>query len=364
MENRRYDIDWLRSLTVLSIILFHSCIIFMQYDWAVFYVKSNITLGICVVIESILSRFHMVLLFLLAGMSVFYSLKKRSIRTFIRTRIKKIFIPFILCNILLNPLTSYIYSLSKGRDVDLLKHIYCFFTSVSENFEGLTLGYTPMHTWFLLYLFVFSMVGIPLFRWGKTEAARKIFDRLAAFFTKPFAMLLLAVPYPIIFLIHLLGDKNPIAYAYVFFVGYMMATHKGYQEALDRDRKGYLLLTIVMTLLGYSDVLSGMTMIRDTNILLLKIVLCFTIMGYAHTYIPNKKTKVLSYISKANFSIYIYHMFILALVGYIILKVPMNPYLQWLLINIVSYTICFAIYDGFSRIKRSISDQRNAKCTF
>ena len=360
MENRRYDIDWLRSLTVLSIILFHSCIIFMQYDWAVFYVKANITLDLCVTISNILSRFHMVLLFILAGMSVFYSLKRRSIRMFVRTRIKKIFIPFVLCNIFLNPLTSYIYGLSKGRKVDLLEHIYCFFTRISENFEGLTLGYSPMHTWFLLYLFVFSIVGIPLFRWGKTESARWLFDRLGAFFSKPFAMLLLAVPYPIIFLIDLLADKNPIAYAYVFFIGYFIATHKGYQEALDRDRKGYLLLVIVMSFLQHCGILEGRNMIRDANILLLKIVLCFTILGYAHTYIPNKNTKALSYITKANFSIYIYHMFILALVGYITLKVPINPYLQWGLINLISYAVCFGIYEGISRTKSSISDRE--KC--
>lgn len=89
-----------------------------------------------------------------------------------------------------------------------------FFTKNVGGLDGLNGGYTPLHLWFVLYLFIFSLIGLPFFLWLKSNKSEGIRNSLAAIFYKPVALCLLAVPYCFIYLIKILDEKNPIAYFY------------------------------------------------------------------------------------------------------------------------------------------------------
>lgn len=93
---RRYDIDWIRDITVLSIIFFHSLIIFFTRESAVMFVRSGVDLPFCIYAEAIMGRICMPLLFLLAGSSAKYSLEKRTVKEFILNRVKKLLVPFLI----------------------------------------------------------------------------------------------------------------------------------------------------------------------------------------------------------------------------------------------------------------------------
>ena len=82
--NRRYDLDWVRSTIVLSIIFYHSLIIFMTRETAIFYVRSGVNSVFCEYIEAFMTRFHMTILFFIAGITVRYSVTRRGIGDFVR----------------------------------------------------------------------------------------------------------------------------------------------------------------------------------------------------------------------------------------------------------------------------------------
>lgn len=122
-EIRRYDIDWIRDITVLSIIFFHSLIIFFTRESAIMYVRSGYNLKFCIIMEGILSRIMMPILFMLAGFSVMYSFQKRSPKEFVKNRVRKLLVPLVICSLTLNPIVSFMYGHSQGRKISSINSV-------------------------------------------------------------------------------------------------------------------------------------------------------------------------------------------------------------------------------------------------
>lgn len=349
---RRYDIDWVRDIVVLSIIFFHSLIIFMTRESAVMYIRSGVDIPFCIYTEAVMSRFCMPILFILAGFSARLSLEKRSTKEFLMQRVRKLFLPFLIMSFTVNPITSYIYGISIGRNISFAAHYKYFVTSISENFESRTTGYGPMHLWFILYLFLFSLICVPLFAHWKTEKSKKVFQKIADFLSKPFLLLLVVVPYVCFFFVDIMDEMNPLAYLYLFLLGYILSTDERYQQVLDRQKWFYLAFSVLMivgSMYGwffYNGGKAGAVFLQFHWFYTksVRILLPFSIMGIAHTYIKNKSTAVLSYLNGANYPIYLYHMCVLTFVGYMVLKIPMSPMAQFLCINVLSYGVSFFIY--------------------
>lgn len=106
----------------------------------------------------------MTTLFLLAGMSVKYSLKKRTIKQFLFERIKRLLVPLIFSLLLIIPPQSYFakifHSNWKGNYWDFYRS-YFKITDLS----GLDGYFSPGNAWFILYLFIFSVLFSPILAW-------------------------------------------------------------------------------------------------------------------------------------------------------------------------------------------------------
>lgn len=346
---RRYDIDWMRDITVLSIIFYHSLIIFFTRESAVMFVRSGVDLPFCIYTEAIMSRICMPLLFLLAGYSAKYSLEKRTVKEFILNRVKKLLLPFLIVSFTLNPVVSYIYGITQGRDITFSQHMFKFVTSISENFEGRTTGYSPMHLWFLLFLFVFSLVCAPAFAKCNHPIRQ---EKMAGFFQKPGMLLLFVIPYPFVFLIEIMDEMNPLAYLYLFLVGYVFATSEKYQQALDRDKWLYTVLAVVtigVSLYSWFWYQGSGSYLLAYCVKAARILSPFAIIGLGHSYIKSKNSRLLNYLNQANFFIYLIHMLVLTAVGYVVLQISVNPIIQFIVINLASYGICFGIFEIYRR---------------
>lgn len=346
---RRYDIDWIRDITVLSIIFYHSLVIFFRRESAVMFVRAGVDLPFCIYTEAIMSRICMPLLFLLAGYSAKYSLEKRTVIEFILNRVKKLLLPFLIVSFTLNPIVSYIYGITQGREISFGQHMLKFVTSISKDFEGRTTGYSPMHLWFLLFLFVFSIVCVPILSKWKNQNLQ---EKLAGFFQKPGMLLLLVIPYPFIFMLEIMDEMNPIAYLYLFLVGYLLATSENYQQALDRDKWFYTILAIVtigISLYAWFGYQGGGNYLLAFSVKAARMLSPLAIMGLGHSYIKNENSKVLAYLNQANFPIYLIHMLVLTAVGYGVLQCSINPVIQFIMINLISYGICFGIFEIYRR---------------
>lgn len=352
---RNYGIDWLRAIIVLSIIPFHTLVIFNQDKNWIMFVKDTVNVPIFNGIDFVLGSFNMVILFLLAGMAILYSLKQRSSKTFLKQRFIKLLIPFLTGSILLNPIMTYFWTLNQGKTEGFWDHVKGFFTKNPGSLDGLNGGYTPGHLWFILFLFLFSIIGLPLYLYLTSEKSEHIRNALAQFFHMPMTILLLILPYGLLYAIPILEDKNPFAYLFVVCIGCLFATDNRYLKALSRDKWIYTSLSVLIFIMYFirkpflGDGMSGYY-VTGVIYIFSRILPAFALIGIGNSYL-NKKSRLLSYLSSAGYPIYIIHLLIVTAVGYLIIQLPILPIGKVLLIISISYILCFFLYELLRRTR-------------
>lgn len=76
----------------------------------------------------------------------------------------------------------------------------------------------------------------------------------------------------------------------------------------------------------------------------------FSLLGLANCYI-NTKSTVLKYLSQSSFTIYVIHMLINTIVGFIVLRFNINVGVKYLLIVLITFVLSFLFYEVIRRIK-------------
>ncbi len=70
---RRPDLDWLRVLGVLLLVPFHSALVFNLDPGSIVYVKDTVQSDFLVQMQAFISRWHMPLLFAIAGAATWFA---------------------------------------------------------------------------------------------------------------------------------------------------------------------------------------------------------------------------------------------------------------------------------------------------
>lgn len=352
---RRYDIDWLRTIGVLLVMPFHSLLIFNSNPESIMYVKDTVNVRSFNILDSVIDRFHMSLLFMIAGMSVYYSLQSRTANKFINERVRKLLIPAVFGCIALNPIMTYIYLISKNKNGTFLEHFIDFFTKNPGDFTGVNGAFTPAHLWFIIFLFVFTLVGMPLFMNIIKGNYNGLISNLASFFEKPLMLILTVIPVTIISAVDILADKNPLVYFATFFIGFLLVTDERYLKAINRDKWAYLIISIIIIFMKFAlpgnfEPWSSIWIIYGFFDRATRLIPVFALIGLANEFM-NKNTKVLNYLSKASFPVYVLHMLFNTIVGFFVIKLSINPEFKYIIIVTVTFAICFFLYEVIRRIK-------------
>jgi glucan biosynthesis protein C len=157
-KERLYFVDWLRVLVILTLIPYHSALTYTGLG-SVYIINlvKDIKILPFLFITASLDNFFMTFLFFLSGIGTYYSLQYRSGGNYIKERANKLIIPLFIGMISICPLQAYFKGLYYGFSGNFLGFLSEFFSSKN----GYYLGYA--HLWFLLYLFTFSAICLPLF---------------------------------------------------------------------------------------------------------------------------------------------------------------------------------------------------------
>ena len=170
-----------------------------------------------------LSPYYMPLMFLLAGMSTRYALKKRTYGQFVVERIKRLLVPFVFGTLFFCPILSYLgdknnYSYQGG----FFAHYKVFFTRWTDlaGFDG---GFNVGQFWFLYFLFIISLVGLGII--GLVNFVKAPKDNKDSEGIKgqgiPFPVVcLFVIPLPFLYDILSIGGKSFAEYLYIFLIGY------------------------------------------------------------------------------------------------------------------------------------------------
>lgn len=160
MGKRLNYIDNLRSITVFLLVLYHIALAYNSWGEAnyIFFERVNPIASIVVFI----SPWFMPLMFLLAGVSASFSMKKRGVTAFIKERLKRLGIPLIVGIIFINPILSYVADKShNGYEGNYFEHYFVYFTRFTD-LTGYDGGFTLGHFWFIAVLILISCVSCPI----------------------------------------------------------------------------------------------------------------------------------------------------------------------------------------------------------
>ncbi len=163
---RRNDIDWLRIGATYLLFVFH---IAKMFDIAPFYHLKNAELsGGLDYFTGFVHQWHMRLFFLLAGWSLFASLASRGRQRFLAERSRRILVPFAAGTLLFVPFMRYAEILNgtfmtPGGVAAADAFAGAGFLEFLPRFFSMD-AFSWAHLWFLIYLYVFTLLYLPLFQ--------------------------------------------------------------------------------------------------------------------------------------------------------------------------------------------------------
>ena len=346
---RKYGLDWLRIGCVLLLFPFHTARVFDV--WEPNYVKDTVN-AFSTWFLSVTGFWFMPLMFFLAGIAAYYSLKSRGGRQYLQERIHRLLIPFLAGILLIVPIQGYLARVQQyGYHGDYFSFLLSYFSDLSD-LSGYTGGFTPAHLWFILYLFIANTALLPVLHrinaW-KEDAARRV--------SSPYALLTMFIPLSVTEALPAFGGKNLFYYAALFLLGFMAARLDWLTFA---QRYRYRLLAAVLVVSaaflavamifhypsGYNWPAALFCLLRNLAVWL--VILSLT--GIAlHSW--NKPGKLLSYLNRASFPVYVLHQSVLLVIAYFIVLLALAPAAKFLLIVLLSLLATFACYGILRRFR-------------
>lgn len=355
---RHYELDWLRILAVLLLLYFHTAAIFYTGDLGEFYVKNDQSSHAMSCFITFVHQWHMPLFFLLSGAGTWFALSFRSALQYVQERFNRLLIPFLFGTLVLVPPQVYYRLLSNPSYQDSYLQFYPqFFNGIRPqgNFEW-------SHLWFVIYLFVFSLIALPLFLHLKGAGAH-LLSKLAVGMEKPGAILLLALPLAVIEAAlrptwpgfqNLYDDwANFCLYLLYFIYGYILCSDARFGQAIDRHRGIALVLAVTSMLAlfslwesdslperGYSLGYILYQLLRGVNSWFWVVAL----VGLGRRYL-NFSSKLLQYASVASYPFYLLHQTVLVTIGFYVVRWSAGVMEKFWVISTASLIATIALYE-------------------
>lgn len=363
-STRQAYLDWLRIMAILGVLVFHSAMAFVQWDW---HIKNKETSEILEEFTFWLSRFRMPLLFFISGTVTYFMLKSKSGLSFVGLRFRRLFIPLLFGMLIIVPPQVYMERLTqgyKGSYLDFYHKVFEFQPYPKGNFSW-------HHLWFILYLFVYDVVFTPVFKWVLSERGKRAMQKVQGL-AKGAWVYVLTIPGIIIYTcLHyrypgtgdFIHDWCNIFYWLQFLlVGFFCIANPLMMDSIERNRRiSFAVAFLSMMLINYFrwndmepwDVLTNprsdwrfYAYHALTPVMAWSWVL--TGIGYGKKYL-NKRHKVLDYVNQAVYPFYILHQTVIVVLVYYVVQSPETILMKYLFTVIVTFIVTMSIYHLFIR---------------
>ncbi|UCC65567.1 MAG: acyltransferase [Anaerolineae bacterium] len=392
---QRRELDVMGMLVVVGLVFFHSAQIFYYAD---FFVKNEppnmerLNQVVATMFVAFAGLWGMPLMFLIAGLAIWHSLRRRSAGQFLLERFRRLLVPLVVGTLLLVP--PQVYYHLKGDPTygeTYLQFLPRFFNAkLTFDFPRFLTGAPPdelfqtSHLWFLNYLFVFSLLLLPLWLHLRRPAGQRLVERFVDFCTRPWAIYLLALPIGAIEAAlgtEFAGGWNRYAYIPFLVYGFLMAADGRLGRAFQRHRKSALVLGLLTLLVYFAgayvlgpvvefDAQTEYDLARVLFRLLKGITSCFwvvAIMGLAgrarrpgarqkrpqpgeesgrdRPRQPSLMDRVAQYTGEAQLPFYVLHMTPIVVIGFYVVQWEVSALVKYVAIVLSSLAITLVLYD-------------------
>lgn len=334
INNRRYDLDWIRVIAIGLLLIYHIAIGFQPWGLLIGFIQNGESLTSIWVPMSMLNVWRIPLLFFVSGMGVFFALRKRNWKQLMIERMQRILIPFLFGMAFIVPI-----------------HVMILMKKFGQPFT-----YMPGqgHLWFLGNIFVYTLLLSPLFFYLKQKENGRLAFWIKKAFQSPLGLIII-----ILSVIAEVLIVRPVTYEmyaqtwHGFFIGFVaflfgfccVYSGKGFWDLIMKWRFVLLVGSIVLytTRLVLFDLKSpDFLMATETCFWI------FTVFAFSYKHL-NKPSKPLNYLSQAAYPVYILHMAFLYWASFLIFPLSLAVELKFVLVVIFTFVGCFSTLEIIKR---------------
>ncbi|MBC3767659.1 acyltransferase family protein [Neptunicella marina] len=368
-NGRRYDIDALRVLAFMLLILYHIGMYYVQ-DWG-WHVKSPDTYSWLQDLMLLVNQWRMCLLFILSGMALALIKGKYSAGSLIWLRSKRLMIPLIFSMyVIVAPQLFYQLQLNNGYQQDYLTFWLQYINAPADFFPEMqsVIGLlTWNHLWYLPYLWVYSIIMLAI-----GDALKKLAQStLASKLNLWHVFAVLVVVQTAIWMGY--GRNYPEThdlvtdwyahskYLLAFSVGYMLVMHKNWwQQCIDKRLVllgiavcGYIFIFFdnhgfMPSVEGsaYPDLMQGA---YSVAYFINRYAWLFAVIGLGGHYL-NRSTPALKYANDAVLPWYIFHQTLIVVFAMWLRPLALNDGLEFVLLTAATVAGCAIGYELVRRL--------------
>ena len=345
MNMRKPFIDNIRWICVLFLFVYHTFMVFNSFGES-FYVKGADIEATTYVIAAAWP-WIMPLLFLIAGVSSAHAVRKRTAGEYIKERVFKLLIPLLFGVLLLVPIQTFFAEVfHNGYEGGYFAQYVLFFTKPT-NLTGYNGGFTPAHLWFIMYLFLISLIATPLMYVYQKSAKKLPVGKI------PVPVLLVLFIIPVFTQVILdIDGKSFGEYLTWFLFGFFLISNDTVQEKIEKYRFLFLGLALpcIVAYVTTGDAAENFSMpLYELLYFFYAWNAILAIIGFGKRHL-DFSNKAASYFSASSFSVYVYHQQWIVVAGFFWLKWIQNIPLQMVAILISSLILSFATFELFKRL--------------
>jgi glucan biosynthesis protein C len=348
---RRYDLDWLRVLTILVVFIFHSARFFDEWGW---HVKNFVVYEGVTDMNDFLTSWIMPIMFVISSASIYFALGKGGAGKFFKDKVLRLVVPLVVGMFTHGMWQVYLERVTKmeftGTFWQFIPHYFTGIYPFTGNFS-----ITGVHLWYLLALFLFCLIFYPLFHWLK-GSGQGVLHRVGDLLAIPGGPYLLAIP--TILLVSILdpdgigfrdtGGWNLIPYISFFLPGFILVSHEKLQQRILKQRWISLVLGMVF---GLAYLYQENPAFGSAEFILTSALFCLTAWSWIFAFMGFAMKRLtftnpfLKYANEAVLPFYILHQPVLLTIGFYVVRMAMPDWARYAVIASTSFAAIMLIYE-------------------
>jgi surface polysaccharide O-acyltransferase-like enzyme len=370
MTNQRlFFLDWIRILAFFVLILYHTGMYYVTWDW---HVKSPYASDAIEPLMILSSPWRLGLLFMISGVATAFMLKKFKVGALLKQRSWRLLVPLVFGMFVIVPPQAYFEVVEKvAYQGSYTEFMHLYVTSYQGFCRGTDCLRMPTwnHLWFVAYLWAYTMIG-GLIVWllgARFSAISNTLGRLLTgwkIIVLPVAMLAVAR--------FALVDRFPTTHAliddwyshaqyfFLFALGALLATQSALWariEALRFTSLGLWLASWAL-IVCYWSIPEALADTPDVQLWkpLMRTIYCLcqwtpilTVCGFGHRHLNFDSAKR-RYLTEAVFPVYILHQTLIVTMAHWMKPIKLAPTIEGVFLIVLTFAISFGVFEVVRRI--------------
>lgn len=365
VQQRRYDLDWLRIIAFGLLIFYHIGMFYVSWD---FHVKSVHAGSMIEPAMKLVNPWRMTVLFLISGVALRFAMDKAPLGHFAWARFWRLFLPLVFGVLVIVSPQSWLELLEKGETQAGFMAFYGDYVTASTDYSIILPTWN--HLWYVAYLITYTFILIALYPLV-TRVSRAV-TRLKS--NSPLLLLAVALVPISLFAIHelWLEDVFPSTHALVddwgnhalyfpfLLIAFLAAKSDRVWAIVDRLYKPAIVLAIALAAwqlfvwsLSEADIADApfLQLIALAHMMVKPIYAwaCILVAFGLVRRFANRPSKALSYMTEAIFPWYILHQTFIVIFGFWLTRQGLSPMLEFGLITVLTFASCLFVHENIIR---------------